>query len=118
MANRFAGETEPERRDPELDGDAQMCGLEQHREMVANRGCAVNPNQAPRAVFSRKMLSDEIGEFTMRNSILVEMNLPKDWKTFRLPKALDDRLQELLDRQNEVGRLPPIDRERPDRSAR
>ena len=46
----------------------------------------------------------------MRQSILVEMSLPKDWKTFHLPKALDDRLQELLDRQNEVGRLSARER--------
>ena len=41
----------------------------------------------------------------MANSILVEVELPKDWSTFRLPPALHDRLQELLDRQDEEGGL-------------
>jgi hypothetical protein len=37
-------------------------------------------------------------------SVLVEMTLPKDWKKFRLPPALDERLQELLDRQDRDGK--------------
>lgn len=41
----------------------------------------------------------------MSKSVLVEMNLPKDWRTFRLPPALNDRLQELLDRQDQEGKL-------------
>ena len=41
----------------------------------------------------------------MRESVLVQLNLPGDWRSFRLPKALDDRLQELLDRQDEDGKL-------------
>ncbi|MFL5243078.1 MAG: hypothetical protein ACJ8FY_13300 [Gemmataceae bacterium] len=41
----------------------------------------------------------------MAQAVLVELNLPKDWRTFRLPTALDDRLQELLDRQDETGKL-------------
>ena len=41
----------------------------------------------------------------MTQSVLVEMDLPKDWRTFRLPPALNDRLQELLDRQDKVGKL-------------
>ena len=42
--------------------------------------------------------------------MLIEMNLPKDWKLFRLPKALDDRLQELLDRQDQDGKLSSRER--------
>jgi len=38
-------------------------------------------------------------------SVLVEMTLPKDWASFHLPPALDDRLQELLDRQDREGNL-------------
>ena len=41
----------------------------------------------------------------MRLSVLVELDLPKDWQQFRLPQALHQRLQELLDRQDREGRL-------------
>jgi hypothetical protein len=41
----------------------------------------------------------------MSQSVLVEMTLPNDWKTFRLPPALDDRLRDLLDRQDRDGKL-------------
>ena len=41
----------------------------------------------------------------MSQSVLVEIDLPKDWRTFRLPPALNDRLQELLDRQDQNGKL-------------
>ncbi len=41
----------------------------------------------------------------MAQSVLVEMTLPKDWASFRLPPALDERLQELLDRQDREGKL-------------
>ncbi len=41
----------------------------------------------------------------MATSVLVELELPKDWRKFRLPPALHDRLQELLDRQDTDGRL-------------
>jgi hypothetical protein len=41
----------------------------------------------------------------MARSVVVELNLPKDWRRFRLPPALHRRLQELLDRQDEQGRL-------------
>ena len=46
----------------------------------------------------------------MSHSFLVEMSVPDDWKTFHLPKALDDRLQELLDRQDREGKLLPRER--------
>ena len=41
----------------------------------------------------------------MSQSVLVELELPKDWRKFRLPPALNDRLQELLDRQDREGKL-------------
>jgi hypothetical protein len=41
----------------------------------------------------------------MAQSVLVKLDLPKDWRKFRLPRALDDRLQELLDRQDQTGKL-------------
>lgn len=41
----------------------------------------------------------------MSRSVLVELDIPKDWKSFRLPPALHDRLQELLDRQDAEGKL-------------
>ncbi len=46
----------------------------------------------------------------MSQSVLVEMNLPKDWRTFRLPPALNGRLQELLDRQDQDGKLSQRER--------
>ncbi len=46
----------------------------------------------------------------MARSVLVELNLPDDWRMFRLPPALDDRLQELLDRQDRDGKLSPRER--------
>ncbi len=44
------------------------------------------------------------------SSVLVELDLPKDWRQFRLPPALHDRLQELLDRQDDSGKLLPRER--------
>jgi len=38
-------------------------------------------------------------------TVLVELELPKDWRRFRLPRALHDRLHELLDRQDQAGKL-------------
>jgi hypothetical protein len=46
----------------------------------------------------------------MRRSVLVELDLPKDWQSFRLPQPLHQRLQELLDRQDREGRLAPRER--------
>jgi hypothetical protein len=41
----------------------------------------------------------------MARTIAIELEIPKDWRQFRLPPALDDRLQELLDRQDQNGKL-------------
>jgi hypothetical protein len=38
-------------------------------------------------------------------SVLVKLELPKDLRKFRLPRALQARLQELLDRQDRDGKL-------------
>lgn len=46
----------------------------------------------------------------MAQSVLVELELPRDWRRFRLPPALHDRLQELLDRQDRAGRLTARER--------
>ena len=43
-------------------------------------------------------------------TVLIELDLPKDWRKFSLPAALHDRLQELLDRQDLTGKLSPRDR--------
>jgi predicted DNA-binding protein len=46
----------------------------------------------------------------MSQSVLVELDLPADWKTFRMPPALDKRLEELLDRLDREGKLPVRER--------
>lgn len=46
----------------------------------------------------------------MPRSVVVQLELPKDWKRFRMPRALHERLQELLDRQDTEGRLSPRER--------
>jgi hypothetical protein len=46
----------------------------------------------------------------MARSIVVELNLPEDWRKFRLPPVLHGRLQELLDRQDHAGKLSSRER--------
>ena len=46
----------------------------------------------------------------MAQSVLIEVELPKDWRKFQLPPALHDRLQELLDRQDRTGKLSAKER--------
>jgi hypothetical protein len=41
----------------------------------------------------------------MSQSVLVRLELPGDWRRFRLPPALHDRLQELLDKLDRDGQL-------------
>jgi hypothetical protein len=43
-------------------------------------------------------------------TVLVELDLPKDLRKFRLPRALKERLDELLDRQDRTGKLPSKER--------
>ena len=46
----------------------------------------------------------------MARSIFLELHLPKQWQKFRLPRALNNRLQDLLDRQDREGKLPARER--------
>lgn len=43
-------------------------------------------------------------------TVLVELELPKDFRHFRMPAALKDRLAELLDRQDQTGKLSAKER--------
>ena len=42
--------------------------------------------------------------------MLIELDLPRNWKRFRLPPALHNRLHELLDRQVHDGKLSSRER--------
>jgi hypothetical protein len=42
--------------------------------------------------------------------VVVKIDLPKDWRRFKLPPALHARLQELLDRQDQEGKLSAAER--------
>ncbi len=44
------------------------------------------------------------------SQVSIQLDLPKDWRQFRLPKALAARLQDLLDRQDSSGSLPRNER--------
>ncbi len=44
------------------------------------------------------------------SSITLQLELPEDWEQFRLPSALDARLQTLLDRQDREGSLSETER--------
>jgi hypothetical protein len=46
----------------------------------------------------------------MAQSVLVQLELPGDWRKFRLPAALHTRLQELLDRQDSGIKLSAKER--------
>jgi hypothetical protein len=46
----------------------------------------------------------------MADPVMVELELPKDWRHLRMPPALHDRLQELLDKQDREGKLSPRER--------
>ena len=45
------------------------------------------------------------------SQVLLPLDLPRDWRKFRLPNALDARLQALLDRQDQVGKLTRAERQ-------
>jgi hypothetical protein len=47
----------------------------------------------------------------MSQSILIELEMPGDLKQFRLPKGVNHRLQELLDKQSRAGKLSPAERQ-------
>lgn len=44
------------------------------------------------------------------SSVTLQLELPEDWEQFRLPSALDGRLQYLLDRQDREGSLSDAER--------
>jgi hypothetical protein len=44
------------------------------------------------------------------SQVLVELDLPRDWQRFRMPPALNARLQELLNHQDETGKLTKAER--------
>jgi hypothetical protein len=41
----------------------------------------------------------------MPQTVIVELQLPADWRKFKLAPPLHARLQELLDKQDRAGRL-------------
>jgi hypothetical protein len=47
----------------------------------------------------------------MSQTVVVELEMPDDLKQFRLPKGLDRRLQELLDKQSQMGKLSRAERQ-------
>ena len=46
----------------------------------------------------------------MSQSVTIELEMPDDLKQFRLPKSVDRRLQELLDKQSRLGKLSAAER--------
>jgi hypothetical protein len=46
----------------------------------------------------------------MSQPVLVELEMPADLDQFRLPEGVNERLQELLDRQDEGEELTPAER--------
>ena len=43
--------------------------------------------------------------------VVVKLDVPKDWRRFKLPPALNARLQKLLDRQDREGKLSTVERQ-------
>jgi hypothetical protein len=43
-------------------------------------------------------------------SVLIELEMPGDLKRFRLPKSVNHRLQELLDKQSREGKISRAER--------
>jgi len=46
----------------------------------------------------------------MPQSILIDLEIPADLEQFKLPKAVDERLQSLLDKQDRGEDLSPAER--------
>ena len=46
----------------------------------------------------------------MSQSVTIELEMPDDLKQFRLPKSVERRLQELLDKQSRLGKLSAAER--------
>jgi hypothetical protein len=50
----------------------------------------------------------------MAQSVMIELEMPDDLKQFQLPKSVNRRLQELLDKQSREGKLSRTEREEAD----
>jgi hypothetical protein len=46
----------------------------------------------------------------MSQSVTIELEMPDDLKQFRLPKSVERRLQELLDKQSRFGKVSAAER--------
>ncbi len=46
----------------------------------------------------------------MKRGVVVELELPADYRKYRFPKVFDRRLQTLLEQQNVVGKLSNAER--------
>lgn len=47
----------------------------------------------------------------MSQSVMIELEMPGDLNQFRLPKGVDHRLKELLDKQSHDGKLSRAERQ-------
>ena len=45
------------------------------------------------------------------SQVTIELDIPRDWKQFKLPPALGRRLQALLDKQDQDGKLTRPERQ-------
>jgi hypothetical protein len=50
-------------------------------------------------------MSGRFGHTAIMSQVLIQLDIPEDWRKFRLPPALHARLQELLDRLDYDGKL-------------
>ena len=69
--------------------------------------------QMQHAIIERYSLLESYRAFVIQNpmsQVILELDVPRDWRKFRLPAALDNRLQELLDRQDNDGKLTRAER--------
>jgi hypothetical protein len=63
-------------------------------------------------VYNHSIHAHVIGEITdMSRPIVIELEMPGDLKQFRLPKGVNRRLQDLLDKQSRDGKLSRAERE-------
>ena len=47
----------------------------------------------------------------MARSVVIELEMPGDLRRFRLPKSVNRRLQELLDKQSQEGKVSRAERQ-------
>ncbi len=52
----------------------------------------------------------DLREDPMMHQVLVKLELPEDLNRFSLPRGVDERLQDLLDRQDQGLQLSPEER--------